>query len=153
MLSRFQHFTTSVFSIHKQIQKIQRDEMKQLGLKGSYAQYLLAINYYGDRITSTKLCEICDKDKAAISRVVAEMEENGLIFRQMQGEKRYRAALLLTEKGREVTARLCERAKLAIDAAGKGLSNENREILHASLGLIAENLQKISQNGIPEGEK
>ena len=149
MLTRFEQFSSSIFNIYKHIQKIERDEMLQYGLKGSFAQYLLAIGRHEDGITSSGLCEICDKDKAAISRVVAEMEQKGLIYREASGENLYRAMLKLTEKGKEAATHVNERAKVAVELAGKGLTDEARQAFYAALNLIASNLQEISKQGIP----
>ena len=53
--------------------------MEKYGLRGSYAQYLVAMIHYPDGITSSKLSEICDRDKAAISRIVSEMEKKATL--------------------------------------------------------------------------
>ena len=154
MITRFEQFSSSISGIYKHIQKIERDEMVKYGLKGSFAQYLLAIGRYEEGITSSKLCEICDKDKAAISRVVSEMEQKGLIYRQSTGESDnlYRAMLKLTEKGKEAADHVNERAKIAVEFAGKGLTDESRQAFYATLSLIASNLQNISKKGIPAHE-
>ena len=123
--------------------------MVRYGLKGSFAQYLLAIGRHEDGITSSKLCEICDKDKAAISRVVAEMEQKGLIYREASGENLYRAMLRLTEKGKEAAEHVNQRAKVAVELAGKGLTDESRQAFYAALNIISSNLQEISKQGIP----
>jgi DNA-binding MarR family transcriptional regulator len=154
MLTRFEQFSSSISSIYKHIQKIERDEMAKYGLKGSFAQYLLAIGRYEEGITSSHLCEICDKDKAAISRVVSEMEQKGLIYRQPMGDpdNLYRAMLKLTEKGKAAAHHVSECAKVAVEFAGKGLTDESRQAFYVALNLIASNLQDISKKGIPANE-
>ncbi len=150
MVTRFKQFSSSISNIYKHIQKIERDEMIKYGLKGSFAQYLLTIEHCKKGITSTELCEICDKDKAAISRAVAEMENKGLIYREMSGTNKYRARLRLTEQGKVATERVQERAKIAVEAAGQGLTDEDRQNFYSALNIIASNLQTISKDGIPE---
>ena len=118
-------------------------------MKGPHAQCLLAMSRYPEGITAARLCEICEKDKAAISRVVAEMEQKGLIYREASGENLYRAMLKLTEKGKEAATHVNERAKVAVELAGKGLTDEARQAFYAALNLIASNLQEISKQGIP----
>ena len=152
MITRFEQFSSSIASLYKYIQKIERDEMIKYGLKGSFAQYLLAIRRYENGLTASNLCEICDKDKAAISRVIAEMEQKELIYRKATGTNLYRAMLMLTEKGKSAADHVNERAKIAVEAAGKGLTEESRQAFYAALNLIASNLQAISQEGIPESQ-
>lgn len=130
--------------------KIEHEEMEKYGLRGSYAQYLLAITRFPDGITSSKLSEICDRDKAAISRIVAEMEKKGLITRESERGNFYRAKLILTEEGKKAAGFVCDRAELAVSAAGRGLSDEDRKIFYGSLAIIEANLRRISREGIPE---
>ena len=153
MLSRYEQFSFLISVIYRHIQKIERDEMVKRGYKGSFAQYLSAIGRFPDGVTSVQLCEMCDKDKAAVSRAVTEMEAYGLIRREAEGETFYRARLVLTEEGRKTADFVADRARLAVSAAGKGMIDEDRRVFYASLDLIASNLQWISKTGLPEQEE
>ena len=146
MLNRYEKFSTYIAGAYRYVQKLEREEMEKYGLKGSYAQYLHAMRRSPEGGTSSQLCDICDKDKAAVSRAVAEMEEKGLIFRD--GKNPYRALLKLTETGKNAADFVCERAEIAVREAGKGLSDEARAIFYTSLEIIASNLQKICKEGI-----
>ena len=117
MVSRFEQFSTAIASIHRNIQKIERAEMAKFGLKGPHCQCLLALSRYPEGTTATMLCEICDKDKAAISRTVAELVEAGMIFRPEGQTKRYRTKLRLTEAGAEAAEAVMNRARMAVIAA------------------------------------
>lgn len=152
MISRFELFTTSIFSIHRSVQKIQRVEMAKYGLKGPHAQCLLAMGRYPEGITAAQLCELCDKDKAAISRTVAELEQAGLISRTDRGGKRYRACLKLTPEGVAAARAVTERVKVAVHQASAGYSNEDREIFCNVLGMIADNLRIICRDGLQDNE-
>lgn len=150
MLSRYEQFSYAISSIERHIQKIEREEMIKYGCKGAFAQYLAAMTRYPEGVTSAELCDICDKDKAAVSRTVAEMEEKGLIHRAGQRDSLYRARLMLTQEGQRAAAFVCRRAQEAVDAGGRGLSDHDREIFYAALGLIARNLEVICQQGLPD---
>lgn len=149
MLSRYEQFSGAISALYRYIQKIERDEMVKYGYRGSFAQYLVVLVRRPEGLTSTQLCEICDKDKAAVSRAVGEMEEKGLIVRVCTGDTMYRAKLKLTEEGRRAATFVCERAQSAVAAAGKGLDDEKRAIFYDALGLFMRNLQSISKEGIP----
>ena len=73
MLNRFEQFTSAISALCRDVQKIERDEMEKQGLRGAFAQYLLAISRYPEGITASALCEVCDKDKAAVSRIIGVM--------------------------------------------------------------------------------
>ena len=148
MVSRFEQFSASVACIYRCIQKIERVEMAKYGLKGPHAQCLLAMNRYPEGITASELCTICDKDKAAISRTVAELEREGLVARCLKDGNRYRALLRLTAQGAEAAGRVEERAKLAVEKAGEGMSDAQRVTFYSVLDLIAGHLQTICEEGL-----
>ena len=148
MLRRFEQFCNSTFSIYRSILKIERVEMEKFGLKGPHAQCLLAMDRYPEGITAAQLCALCDKDKAAISRTVAELEEANMLVRQCNGNNRYRAQLMLTEKGHDAACRVAERAKYAVEQAGCGLTDEQRAVFYYAMGLISDNLQNICDDGL-----
>lgn len=146
MIQRFEAFTSAISSIHREIQKIERDEMERYGLKGAYTQYLLAIAQCPQGITAANLCEICDKNKAAVSRILTEMEHAGLILRSSNP---YKSLLTLTQEGHKAVEYVKERCHLATKMAGEGLNDTDRKILYSTIRLIASNLRKMSVHGLP----
>ena len=150
MLSRFEQFCSAISIINHAIQKIERVEMSKYGLKGPHAQCLLVISQYPEGITAAKLCEICEKDKAAVSRTVAELEAADMIIRQDPDGKRYRCQLNLTEKGVQVAENVGRLVHAAVSKASEGYDEKNREIFIHVLNLIARNLQDICRDGLDE---
>ena len=153
MLHRFERFTSSISAIYRDIQKIERDEMEKQGLRGAFAQYLLAMSRYPQGITAAALCEVCDKDKAAVSRVIAELEAKGLLHKEADGVTQYRAKVYLTDAGKEAVTFVQQRACAAVELAGSGLSAADRAVFYAALELLGNNLQEVARNGIPDETK
>ncbi|MBO5128933.1 MAG: MarR family transcriptional regulator [Oscillospiraceae bacterium] len=152
MISRFEQFTLSVASLYRCIQKIERVEMAKFGLKGPHAQCLLAMHRRPEGVTSSELCTLCDKDKAAISRTVTELEREGMITRLAKNGSMYRAALKLTPRGQEAARQVDERAQFAVEKAGECLTDQERIIMYKALAMIASNLQTICAEGLEEQE-
>ncbi len=150
MLSRFQQFSYVIAEINRQIQKIERDEMIKYGCKGAFAQYLVALLNHPEGLTAARLCQICDKDKAAVSRMVSEMQEKGMVTRSSENNRAYNAPILLTEDGRKAAEHVCMRARAAVKAVGGEMSDEERRVLYSLLDSIAVKLQRLSEEGIPE---
>lgn len=151
MISRYEQFTALISGIERGIQKIERDEMEKLGYKGAYAQYLAAMKRYPEGLTAAQLCEICDRDKAAVSRVTGELEAKGLVIKESGAS--YRARLTLSKEGKQVADFVCRKAQAAVDAGGYGLTEEDRRIYFSALERIARNLEIISRDGIPDERK
>ena len=105
---------------------------------------------FPEGLTSARLSDLCDRDKAGISRIVAEMEENGLITRKTNNENFYRARLVLTDKGREISEFVQKKAISAVLQAGGDISDKDRKIFYDCLTHIAANLKKISLDGLQE---
>lgn len=150
MLRRFEEFSFAISEIYHCIQKIEREEMDKYGLKGPHAQYLVAMTHCPDGVTAAQLSELCDKDKAAVSRALSELEKRGLVIRELANDTAYRALLKLTETGAAAARFVCEKATQAVEMAGKGLSDQDRLVFYAALRRIAANLQTIAKDGLPE---
>ena len=148
MISKYELFSSSVSSLYHDIQKIERVEMAKFGLKGPHAQCILALGRYSEGLTVSQLCDICDKDKAAISRTISELEEAGMVLRSPRNGTRYRAPLTLTEQGITAAQAVSERAHLAVEQAGLGLEDSQRQIFYQVLTLIAGNLHTIYKDGL-----
>ena len=150
MITRYELFSSSISCLYRDIQKIERNEMAKFGLKGPHAQCLLALSHYPQGITSAKLCEVSEKDKAAVSRTVAELEDRGLLIRVERNGLRYRAVLKLTEEGRNLATAVNEKACQAVEKAGEGLKDAQREVFYQVLALIAGNLHTICKDGLKD---
>lgn len=148
MIDRFEKFSLAVFSIARYWNKIANEELKKHGLKGPYALYLVTMANYNEDITAAHLSEMCSKDKADVSRALCAMEKKGFI--KKQGDNAYRARLTLTDTGRAVAEQITKRAVLAVEMAGKGLSDEKRAVFYEALYTITDNLKEISEKGLPE---
>ena len=148
MESRYELISGSISCMYHDIQKIERMEMARYGLKGPHAQCLLVMRKYPEGITAARLCEACEKDKAAVSRILTELEESGMILRENRNGSRYRARLSLTEQGRIAAEAVVEKARLAVELAGTGFSQEEREVFYRVLSIIAGNLHQICRTGL-----
>ena len=153
MESRYELLSGSISCMYHDIQKIERMEMARYGLKGPHAQCLLAIKKHPEGITAVRLCEVCEKDKAAISRILAELEQAGMVLRQRRNGSGYRANLLLTEQGQVAAEAVMEKARLAVELAGTGFGEEEREVFYRVLSIIAGNLHGICRNGLTQNTK
>lgn len=148
MIGRYELLSSSISSMYHDIQKIERVEMAKFGLKGPHAQCILALSRFPEGMTVSQLCEICDKDKAAVSRTVSELEDAGMLLRSPRNGTRYRAPLTLTEQGITAAQAVSERAQLAVEHAGLGLDDSQRQIFYQVLTLIAGNLHAICKDGL-----
>lgn len=149
MIDRFEKFSFAIFEITRYWHKLASDEMAKYDLKGPHATYLTTLYRFEDGITAPQLCELCGKDKADVSRMMSIMEKKGLVIKESVGKNMYRGLLKLTEEGRLAAEHVRERAALAVDLSGKGLSEEDREIFYNALELISSNMRTLCEDGMP----
>ena len=143
MIQRFQSFVTGITVCYKHIQRIKSAEMVEFGLKGTHVMCLFFLGHNPDGLTAAQLCQLCDEDKAAVSRTTAFLQKEGYIY---SGEKKYRALLRLTEKGLAVTKQVDALIEQWVGFGGDGLSDEERAAFYRGLGLISRNLQERFEN-------
>lgn len=149
MIKRFETFSQTLFRLTRCWNQIAGEEMRKHGLKGPYAIYIVTLHQSQGELTASELCRLCGKDKADVSRALAMMEKEGLISR----ESSYRGKISLTEKGLQIASFLDGRAILAMEMAGKGITQENRQAFYQVLGLIAQNMEELSKDGLPSIKK
>ena len=150
MVDRFERFSLAIFEISHCWHKLAGEEMAKYDLNSPHAVYLNTLYQNESGVTAAKLGELCGKNKADVSRMVSILEQKGLVTKDAAGGKRYRALLKLTEEGKRAAQHVRERAALAVELAGKGLSDENREVFYNALELITANLQMLSKEGLPQ---
>ena len=149
MLNRFARFSLAIAEIDRCWHKLAAEEMAKYGLNSPHAVYLTTLYQFEEGITAAKLGELCCKNKADVSRMVSIMEKKGLVRKESTGGNMYRALLKLTDEGKLAARAVQERAVLAVDLAGAGLSDEKRAIFYDALELITSNLQVLSKEGLP----
>ena len=141
-MDRFKNFTVLINNISRNIKRIKSEEMKDFDLKTPHVSCIYYL-YIENNLTAKELTDICDEDKAQISRSIDYLENNGYIICESTAKKRYRSNLYLTEKGKEVGKIICEKIDRILYEASVGLSEENRKIMYESLALINSNLANI----------
>ncbi len=138
MNEKYETFTRLLTSIGRGIHKIKTEEMATFGLKSSHFSCIYYL-YKMNTLTAKELCDICEEDKANVSRAVKCLEEMGYLYCFSKTLKRYQCPIRLTEKGREVGRQICERLDSITETLGKGLSDEERQTLYKVLTVIDEN--------------
>ena len=142
MQDRFSTFTLLIDRLKRNIRKIKNEEMAEFDLKSPHV-YCLYYLYRFEALTSKELAEICDEDKASVSRSLEYLEANGYISCTSETRKRYKSPFVLTEKGKEVASHMVNKVDVIIEAASEGLSEEDRSTMYRGLAVICDNLSRI----------
>ncbi len=142
MEERFHTFTTLIANITRCIHKIKTEEMAEFDLKSSHLSCLYYL-YKVKTMTARELCDMCGEDKANISRAIKYLESNGYLVCKSKTEKRYQAALKLTEFGSRVAKNIADRVDAILERISGGMNEEQRAAMYQALQLINGNLQMM----------
>ena len=143
MMERFETFTVLINGISRNNRKIKNQEMSEYHLRSANISCLYQL-YSAEGLTATDLCERCEEDKATISRALDYLETNGYLTCEAKNEKRYKAPLVLTDKGMEVAAKISDKIRKVLEEIGKSLTEEERVVLYHSLSVISEGLSTVA---------
>ena len=141
MENRYETFTTLVNSINRSIRRIKADAMKDYNLKVQHVSCLYYL-YKEEALTATELIELCDEDKAAISRSLDFLETNGYLIKG-KNKNHYNCKIILTEKGIEVGKYISSRIEGILAAVDESIAKENRVIFYETLKIIENSLRKF----------
>ncbi len=144
MHERFTQFTLLMTRINRSIRRLKTEEMKRWGLKSNHLSCLYYL-YCSDSLTATELCDISGEDKAALSRTIESLENEGYIVCNTKAQKRYRSPLELTEKGKEAGKHISDTVDRVYNEASFDISDEDRVILYRCLEDICERLEKMGE--------
>ncbi len=142
MQERYKNFTVLIAKISRSVRKIKTEEMTRFDLKSPHVSCIYYL-YKEKYLTVKELADICEEDKASLSRSIDYLIGKGLLMREAKGGSHYRSHLCLTETGRHVGRSVAEKVDSILSEAGNGLSEENRRIFYESLELISDNLRQI----------
>ncbi len=144
MENRYTKFTILITNIYRAIHKIKSSEMKKLGLKSTHVSCLFYLHEFGSQ-TAAELCSLCEEDKASMSRVLKDLENNNYIISEETFPKKYRSKLSLTNEGCKVAEKITNIAAEMVETGSKGLPKEKREIFYEALELIENNLERVCE--------
>lgn len=114
--------------------------LHSVGLPLNHAQFVILQNLFiKDGQSQSDIARLVGKDRAAISRSLNTLEENGFIIRKaVSGSKN---GIFLTEKAIQNRKKIAEAINMAIQRGRRGMTEEEYETGISFLKKIYANLQ------------
>ena len=145
MEERFQAFTVLITGISRSIHRIKTEEMSEFELRSSHVSCLYYL-YKKGSLTAREICDLCEEDKANISRAVKYLEEKGYVFCESEEKKRYQSPLCLTDSGKDIGKAIVEKIDRVLDVASRGLTDEERAVMYKGLAVVNKNLNELCES-------
>lgn len=143
MEQRFETFTVLINRISRNIRKMKNQEMAEYNLRSSHISCLYYL-YIHEKLTSSELCELCEEDKATISRTLEYLEEKEYLIWECKNGKRYKSAISLNENGKRIGKKIADKIDDILEEIGVVLSEEERVAFYKSLTVISEHLDEMA---------
>lgn len=143
MKQRFENFTIHIAKISRNIKRIKNQEMQEYDLRSSHVSCLYYL-FSSKGLTLTELSERCEEDKATVSRSIRDLKKNGYVVADAGSYGKYKAQLLLTEKGMIAGKRIADKICAVLNETDKALTGEELEIFYRCLSVISEELDKVA---------
>ncbi|HJA29072.1 MAG TPA: MarR family transcriptional regulator [Candidatus Olsenella pullicola] len=146
---RFEDFVGIISALNKEIQRIKTAEAKRLGFRGSDVMCLYYLVKHPEGLTASELARVVDVSRAAMSRTIAHLAEDGFVEvgdTEEGDASKYRAPVRLTEKGFEAARPLDDIIHRVLDEAGGELAMRQRLQMYDSLNHILERLRTFARD-------
>ena len=145
----FENFTISVLKLNKLVQRVKQFEMREYKLKSVHVMCVYYLNEHREGLTASELMRLTYEDKAAISRALRQLLDNGYVKYDV---KKYNSVITLTEAGVRIADYVSFKADKAVKAGSADFSEEERVFFYKSLTQITENLKKYYEELIKNND-
>lgn len=135
----------SVFTLNTMLMRVTDKLTGSIGLTGSRWLLLSAVVWTEDAPNVTELSRRCQLSVQNVSRMLASMEEEGLIERiQVAGEGRAQR-VVLTDRGRTVLEGTVELGRRLREGFLAGLTDDDVAMLGERMDRLVSNLRRMEQ--------
>ena len=118
---------------------LQKDIAQTLNIKKNFYKILLKLGIEKKPVNQTQLGEICGIDKPATSRLVSEMEQEGLIEKGFKEGNKKEIYISISENGKKILAQITKLTKELKTKYFNDLSDDEKKQL---IYLFEKNLLK-----------
>ena len=142
---RFEKFTLLIDGIHKSINKLKFDTAPYLGVKSVHVFWVYELSLHPDGLTAAEIAAVSMVDRSLISREIAALKKDGYVECEDTGKKRsYNARITLTEKGRELAAKITKEAMYVQSMVDVGITAEELVGFYSTLEKLYANFASLT---------
>lgn len=124
-------------------------ELKEIGMRASYRHVMTPL-MENESLTQLQLVNMTGLKAPTISITLRNMEREGIVRREKNDEDRRETHVYITDKGREMYAKIMETLDKAEKLMLDGLTDREIKSLRATLGKMSDSLS--SELGEPKGD-
>ena len=134
-------YTTVLSRVLKKIHLAKSQLMAQYDLKNTTATCLCELWNAPEGLIASELSQLCEMDKAQVSRCIAELVEKGFVYRDSREGQCYRQRHFLTESGKQIANKIVKETEEAKNRMLQGLTAEQVESFCRVIDVIEANVE------------
>lgn len=143
---RFYRFVLLIDGVHKCIQKLRLDTAPYLGVKSVHIFWVFELMAHPEGLTAAELASRSMISRSLVSREIEELHKDGYIVMHETARgkrKNYNSRITLTEKGKDLAAKIMEEGLKIQTAASIDISPEELSSFYTTLDKLHTNLCAI----------
>ena len=125
-------------NIEKYARKYRNEKLEKYGFRGNQYYFLLIVSRHPG-VSQDALVQRVAMDKGNVARQLANLEENGYIYRQADDQDRRLTNVFPTEKGLEATDEIREVLHQWNRIISEGLTPEEKTVLYSAMEKMLAN--------------
>lgn len=143
---RFNRFCSLLCGATKSINKLKSKYMTHYGLTSAHTMCIRYLDVSPEGLNRMELAEMCDIDKAQISRTVNELCAKGYLTESENETNNYRKRLKLTPMGKDTADEINQAVNEIHAFVSDDLSAEQLETFYSTFDVICARLKKAEEN-------
>ena len=141
MEKRLDYISVSIASVYRGIQRSNSEALAEFGMNNIHAICIYAVGSKPG-ISATEICKSTATDKAAVSKSIKSLIDDGYIERPILSKRAYRSGIYLTEKGKELFDVVKKRLEEKSSKVFKNVNDREFKVLVQTLNHIASNFEE-----------
>lgn len=140
MEKRIDQISLAIASVYRGIQRSNSEALENLGMNNVHSVCIYEIGT-NPGISATGICKKTATDKAAVSKTLGKLINDGYVERPILSKRAYRTGIYLTEKGQELFEITKQKVESLDSKAFRGISTREFNSFYKILNRIASNLE------------
>jgi DNA-binding MarR family transcriptional regulator len=137
---RLDEFMTLIVGASRSVTKLKSKYMASFGLGSTHTMCIRKLYASENGLTRTQISEICELDKAQVSRIINELAQKGYAV-EGPGKSNYKRRVVLTDDGKRIAAEINSIVLKINTAVSQEIPCEEIEVFYKVFGIICDNLK------------
>ncbi len=135
------YISVLIASVYRGIQKIKQEALEEYGMNNVITMCIYAIGI-NPGISATEICKTALLDKAAVSKAIHQLINQGWATRPVLSKRAYRSGIYLTGDGLKIFDIVNSKLQTATEKAFKDIPEQDYDTMLQTLKAIAKNLDQ-----------